>query len=116
MVPENLVDAIRTASLPEDERIMPDPNQWPIPYGYFAVGKGTDCPASHFSQMRLVFNTAFCGSVSGNRFQMDCPKQAKMFDTCNEWIKSDPDEMNEAFWKIRGVFVYEREWQRTWVN
>ena len=65
--------------------------------------------------MRLVFNLAFCGSVAGNRFQLDCPKQAKMFKTCNDWIKSDPPEINEAYWKIRGVYVYEREWKREWL-
>lgn len=116
-VPDNLIDAIATAGLEDDdEKIMPDPELWPTPYGYFAVGEGTDCPASHFRQMRLVFNTAFCGSVAGNRFQLDCPAQAKQFDTCNEYIKSAPDEMNEAYWKLRGVFVYEREWERTWLN
>jgi hypothetical protein len=64
--------------------------------------------------MRLVFNLAFCGSVAGNRFQMDCPIQAKKFKTCNDWLRSDPDELKEAYWKIRGVYVYEREWERAW--
>jgi hypothetical protein len=114
--PENLVDAIRTASDPEEERVMPDPEQWPIPYGYFGIGDGTSCSADHFRHMRLVFNLAFCGSVSGNRFHLDCKKQAEQFDTCNEWIKSDPKEMDEAYWKIRGVYVYERQWERQWVN
>lgn len=114
--PENLVDAIRTASDPLEERVMPNPEQWPIPYGYFGIGDGTSCSADHFRHMRLVFNLAFCGSVSGNRFQLDCKKQAEQFDTCNEWIKSDPKEMDEAYWKIRGVYVYERQWERQWVN
>jgi hypothetical protein len=114
--PENIIDAIRTASLADQERILPDPDLWPIPYAYFAIGVGTDCPSSHFRQMRLVFNTAFCGSVAGNRFHLDCPAQAKQFDTCNEWIKSEPAEMSEAYWKIRGVYVYERAWKKTWLN
>jgi hypothetical protein len=66
--------------------------------------------------MRLVFNLAFCGSVAGNRFHMDCKEQAKQFDTCNEWVDSDPKEMEEAYWKIRGVYVYERQWERQWVQ
>lgn len=115
-VPDNIVDSIRTASNPLEERIMPDPDQWPIPYGYFAIGEGTNCAASHFRHMRLVFNLAFCGSVAGNRFHLDCKKQSKVFDTCNEWVKSDPEEMKEAYWKIRGVYVYERQWERQWVN
>jgi hypothetical protein len=113
-VPDNLVAAIRTAS--HEDRVAPDPNLWPVPYGYFAIGEGTDCSASHFRHMRLVFNLAFCGSVAGNRYQLDCPAQAKKFNTCNEWIQSEPEEMNEAYWKIRGVYVYEREWERTWIT
>ena len=37
-VPPNLRDSIRTANLPEDQRTMPDPDLWPLPYGYFAIG------------------------------------------------------------------------------
>ena len=64
--------------------------------------------------MRLVINLAFCGSVSGNRYFMDCPKQFKQFKTCEQWVSSDPEELKEAYWKIRGVYVYEREWQKKW--
>ncbi|GKY95819.1 hypothetical protein MPSEU_000542600 [Mayamaea pseudoterrestris] len=116
-VPDNIVQSIRTAHLTDSKlRVVPNPELWPLPYAYFAVGEGTSCPASHFRNMRLVFNTAFCGSVAGNRFQMDCPAQAKQFQTCNDYLKSDPDEMDEAFWKIRGVYVYERQWERVWLH
>ena len=116
-VPDNLVQSIRTAHLTDiNLRVVPDPEQWPLPYGYFAVGDETSCPASHFKNMRLVINTAFCGSVAGNRFQMDCPAQAKEFKTCNDYLKSQPDELNESYWKIRGVYVYEREWEREWLH
>eukprot|EP00562_Extubocellulus_spinifer_P006559 CAMPEP_0178522318 /NCGR_PEP_ID=MMETSP0696-20121128/28470_1 /TAXON_ID=265572 /ORGANISM="Extubocellulus spinifer, Strain CCMP396" /LENGTH=673 /DNA_ID=CAMNT_0020153427 /DNA_START=123 /DNA_END=2141 /DNA_ORIENTATION=+ len=97
-VPQNLVDTIRTAGGPDEERVAPDPGQWGLPYGYFPIGEATNCPASHFRNMRLVFNLAFCGSVSGNRYNMDCPKQAKKYKTCNDWIKADPIELEEAYW------------------
>jgi hypothetical protein len=39
-VPENLVKAIRTASEEsESDRVMPNPEEWPLPYGYFPIGK-----------------------------------------------------------------------------
>ena len=42
-VPENLVQAIRSAHEPvEENRIMPNPEEWPLPYGYFAIGESTD--------------------------------------------------------------------------
>ena len=109
-VPPNLRDSLLTVDNDDTERVAPDTELWGLPYGYFAIGENTDCSASHFKNMRLVFNTAFCGSVAGNRYFMDCPKQRKHFPTCNKWIASDPEEMNEAYWEIRGVYVYEREW------
>ncbi len=114
-VPRNLRDALRTATN-EDEstRVAPDTNQWGLPYGHFPIGDGTNCPSGHFRNMRLVINLAFCGSVAGNRYFMDCPKQFKQFKTCEKWVESNPDELKEAYWKIRGVYVYEREWQKQW--
>ncbi|KAL9189238.1 hypothetical protein ACHAXT_011728 [Thalassiosira profunda] len=112
-VPRNLREALRTARDPETA-VAPDPNQWGLPYGHFPIGEGTNCPAGHFRNMRLVINLAFCGSVAGNRYFMDCPKKFKKYKTCNEWVKSDPEELKEAYWKIRGVYVYEREWERQW--
>jgi hypothetical protein len=110
-MPLNLVDTIRTAHLPPEKRVAPNPELWPLPYGYFTIGVGTSCPASHFQRMRLVLNTTFCGSVAGNRYFLDCPKQFRQVKTCNEWIKTDPEEMAEAYWKIRGIYVYERAWE-----
>ena len=56
---------------------------------------------------------------------MDCPALAEEFNTtnpdsgahdpvltCNAYIKSDPKAMEEAYWKIRGVYVFERAWER----
>jgi len=64
--------------------------------------------------MRLVLNLAFCGTVAGNRYFMDCPKKHKKFKTCEQWVASNPEELKEAYWKIRGVYVYERAWERQW--
>eukprot|EP00586_Coscinodiscus_wailesii_P010278 CAMPEP_0172498058 /NCGR_PEP_ID=MMETSP1066-20121228/108848_1 /TAXON_ID=671091 /ORGANISM="Coscinodiscus wailesii, Strain CCMP2513" /LENGTH=578 /DNA_ID=CAMNT_0013271175 /DNA_START=37 /DNA_END=1770 /DNA_ORIENTATION=+ len=113
-VPDNLKEAIRTNGMPVEDRVDPKPNEWGLPYGYFAVGDDTSCPSSHFKNMRLVINLALCGSVSGNRYFMDCPKQFKQFPTCNQYIKSNPKELEEAYWKIRGVYVYERQWEKVW--
>lgn len=83
-------------------------------YLFAPPGEGTNCPAEHFRNMRLVINLSFCGSVAGNRYFMDCPQKFKKFKTCNEWVASNPDELKEAYWKIRGVYVFEREWERQW--
>ena len=122
-VPENLQRAMDTAS--SDSPVAPDPPSWnALPYAYFAIGNNTGCSSDHFQNMRLVMNLAFCGNVAGNRFAKDCPALAKEFaplvqkesdssqsliDTCNAYIESNPEALKEAYWKIRGVYVYERE-------
>lgn len=118
-IPENLQESMDTAS--SWDAVLPDPESWPLPYAYFAIGEKSGCSADHFKNMRLVLNTAFCGAVAGNKFAKDCPAEAKMFDqdgdsvlTCNAYIEDQKDNLSEAYWKIRGSYVFEREmeWKR----
>lgn len=114
-VPDNLREAISSAgNLNESERVSPNPDVWGLPYGYFPIGEGTNCSSNHFANMRIIFNLAFCGSVAGNRFYIDCTEECKVFDTCDDYIKSNPKKLDEAYWKIRGVYVYQRDWVRNW--
>ena len=150
-VPENLVRAIRTASEEsESDRVMPNPEEWSVPYGYFPIGKRqidfslseviimllsstfnlaflllpfnfrtgdqTNCEQTKFRNMRLVLNTALCGSVAGNRFFIDCKNESKVYKSCDEYIKSRPEALSEAYWKIRGVYVYQRKWEKAWLG
>lgn len=116
-VPSNLRKSMDTASeTTQNNRVMPDPNEWGLPYAYFAIGEGTGCSADHFKNMHIVLNLAFCGNVAGNRFFRDCEEESKEFHveedpilSCNAWIQSNPKALEEAYWKIRGVYVYERE-------
>lgn len=114
-VPQNLKDTLKTAnSAAASKRVVPDPTTWPLPYAYFPIGIGTNCPASHFRDMHIIFNMALCGSVAGNRFFLDCPKLNEKYGSCNNYIDANTPEMDEIYWKIRGVYVYEREWVRSW--
>lgn len=129
-VPENLKGAMDTAAsaAKEQEQILPDPSEWGLPYAYFAIGDTTGCSADHFANMHIVLNLAFCGTVSGNRFFTDCPAdtvEAFRFGadgngnnndddpvkSCNAYIESIPEALDEAYWKIRGIYVFERELQ-----
>jgi Glycosyl hydrolases family 16 len=126
-IPENLEAAIDSASREPtsesafDDVVRPDPSSWEkLPYAYFAIGETTGCSADHFQNHRLIFNLAFCGAVSGNRFLSDCPELSRKFlvmdkqgnpdpvATCNAYIASNPTELKEAYWKVRGVYVYQR--------
>mmetsp|Transcript_9924 Transcript_9924/g.15283 ORF Transcript_9924/g.15283 Transcript_9924/m.15283 type:complete len:443 (+) Transcript_9924:111-1439(+) len=116
-VPDNLKAAMDTANAKDPaDRVIPDTDTWGLPYAYFAIGETTGCSADHFRDMRLVLNLAFCGNVSGNRYFGDCPAEAKEFKvkndpigSCNKFIKSEPEALSEAYWKIRGAYVYQRE-------
>lgn len=110
-IPSNLQASMDTAGT-----VVPDPNEWPLPYAYFRIGEGSGCSADHFKNMRLVLNTAFCGAVAGNKFASDCPAEAAQFNvkgdsvlTCNAYIEAQKDQLTEAYWKIRGSYVFERE-------
>eukprot|EP00525_Craspedostauros_australis_P011914 CAMPEP_0198123224 /NCGR_PEP_ID=MMETSP1442-20131203/37021_1 /TAXON_ID= /ORGANISM="Craspedostauros australis, Strain CCMP3328" /LENGTH=228 /DNA_ID=CAMNT_0043782393 /DNA_START=152 /DNA_END=838 /DNA_ORIENTATION=- len=114
-LPDNLSEILDTVNQPGSAPVEPDTDAWGLPYGYFAVGPTTGCSSEHFQNMRIVFNLAFCGAVSGNRFFGDCPAQAEQFNidynpiaTCNAYIASNPEELSEAYWKVGGVYVYER--------
>lgn len=87
-VSENLSQAICTAGEKHHaDRIMRDQDLWPLPYGYFAIGDNTDCPASHFFEYADCVQFSLCGSAAGNRFQMDCVIQAAKYKTCYDWVQ-----------------------------
>eukprot|EP00523_Entomoneis_sp_CCMP467_P007859 CAMPEP_0168720936 /NCGR_PEP_ID=MMETSP0724-20121128/1824_1 /TAXON_ID=265536 /ORGANISM="Amphiprora sp., Strain CCMP467" /LENGTH=422 /DNA_ID=CAMNT_0008767563 /DNA_START=38 /DNA_END=1306 /DNA_ORIENTATION=+ len=121
-IPQNLQDVIDTASHKDpSKRVTPNTTDWGLPYAYFAIGDTTGCSADHFKNMRIVINLAFCGTVAGNRFSRDCPDLADFpvedeedegdpWKTCVSYINSNPKELTEAYWEIRGAYVYQRSY------
>jgi hypothetical protein len=120
-VPKNLHASMKSAknqngkNQEKDEAVIPDPSTWGVPYAYFAIGQGSGCSADHFLNHHIVINLAFCGTVAGNRFAHDCPALYEQYNvnndsvlTCNAYIDSDPEALSEAYWKIRGVYFYQR--------
>jgi hypothetical protein len=118
-IPTNLQQSMKRAQKnnnKDDNTVVPDPSTWGVlPYAYFAIGDGTGCSADHFVNHHIVINLAFCGTVAGNRFQHDCPALYQQYNvnndsvlTCNAYIDSNPSALDEAYWKIRGVYLYQR--------
>eukprot|EP00536_Pseudo-nitzschia_multiseries_P017387 jgi/Psemu1/314456/fgenesh1_kg.1526_\ len=121
-IPDNLRDALDSESGKSEggsESVRPDPETWPTPYAFFAIGSGSGCPSERFQNHRLVFNLAFCGQVAGNRFARDCPALYEKYNvnndsiaTCNAYLDSDDARAwldAEAYWKLNGVYLYQRE-------
>ena len=93
---------------------QPDPTKWGLPYGFFSLNPNT-CPASHFRNMNLIFNVAFCGSVAGAKFAVDCPEMFEKYGSCEKYVDSEEGKRNIARygqWEIEGVHIYEREWEK----
>ena len=86
-------------------------DDWGLPYGYFPIGDNSNCPSSHFRNMHVVFNLAFCGTVAGNRFKLDCPSEAAEYETCEAYV-NDEENVEGAYWLIDGM----RVWQRKFVE
>jgi hypothetical protein len=118
-LPKNLIETMDSADQSNGKKtdvVTPDPSSWGVPYAYFAIGGGSGCSADHFLNHHLVINLAFCGTVAGNRFQQDCPALYEQYNvhndsvlTCNAYIDSNPEVLSEAYWKIRGVYLYQQE-------
>lgn len=84
---------------------QPDPEGWGPAFSYFRIDEGI-CDPAHFQQMRLVFDTTFCGDMGGPTFAGSCPQQAAQGLRCEEFVRLHPEEMTEAYWSISGLDVY----------
>lgn len=84
-------------------RDNPDPDTWPTPYAYFHLG--SDCPASHFSQHKIIFDLTFCGDWAGAVFGSQCPGKG----SCNSYVQNNPSAFRDAYWLINSLKVYHKK-------
>ena len=91
------------AKIPTDiDSKTPNPSGWGQPTAQFAGECDID---AHFKDHNLIFNTAFCGQWAGRVWKDGaCAARAA---TCEEFVAKNPREMEEAYWLIRSVRVYE---------
>eukprot|EP00039_Didymoeca_costata_P021053 m.343255 g.343255 ORF g.343255 m.343255 type:complete len:338 (-) comp22566_c0_seq1:29-1042(-) len=80
----------------------PDPNTFGEPYAAFPFGDW--CPASHFQDHSLIFDLTICGDWAGAVFAASCSHTGT---SCNDYVLKNPSSMNEAFWLINSVKVYQ---------
>ena len=103
--PENLLRALK-------KREAPAPDAWPLPYAYFRLDADGGCAPSHFRNLRLVVNLAFCGAVAGTKFHLDCPRLStrpqRTVQDCEAYVRGDAAAMDEAFWEINGIQVFRK--------
>ena len=97
----------------------PTPDSWKPPFAYFHLGQdhtksGSGCSPSHFKNMHLVLNLAFCGAVAGQKFWQDCPhlssgNQSRTIVDCESHLKNNPTALNEAYWSINSIHVFRKK-------
>jgi hypothetical protein len=85
----------RTAAIPSDltansDSGQPTPDKWGAPLAFFKGGSGCDID-SHFKNMNLAFNTAFCGDWAGNQQLWNAdPVCGKLAPSCNAYVAANP--------------------------
>ncbi|PGH31007.1 endo-1,3(4)-beta-glucanase [[Emmonsia] crescens] len=80
----------------------PDPSAWARPIAHF-----TGCEFDKFFQkQRIIFNTAFCGDWAKGTWNDDGGCAAKA-NTCEDYVKNNPQAFAEAYWSINYMKVYQ---------
>ncbi|KAI7858617.1 beta-1,3-1,4-glucanase [Circinella umbellata] len=95
------------ANIPKDivnnSNKHPNPKLWGIPSANFPFDPNY-CTFRSFSKLKIIINTTFCGDWAGNSTiykKHNCPGQ-----NCIDFIRKNPNKLNEAYWRIRSIKVY----------
>lgn len=82
----------------------PSTASFPTPLASFS-GKGCDF-AESFKDMVLIINTDFCGDWAGKVWAASGAQKATGVDSCDAYVKQNPEKFTEAFWEIASIKVY----------
>ena len=87
-----------------DNLTAPDLSTWGTPMAHFS-GSGCDF-TQRFKDLKIIFNTAFCGEWAGKEWDT-CAKKTAV-STCNDFVQDNPDAFQEAYWEIAGLKWFEK--------
>eukprot|EP01047_Picozoa_sp_COSAG01_P039624 COSAG01_NODE_3285_length_6309_cov_2.105153_8_plen_242_part_00 len=105
---------------------VPSPRSWAKkPYAFWQLDD--TCPATHFQQQSIIFDTTFCGDASARQFSGQCkaeieaalpsdplgpqpsdPAKLQAWQTgkCANYIAQNPAKLSEAYWLVNQVSVF----------
>jgi len=93
-----------TAGIPADimdsHRKSVDPSNWGVPVAHFSSSNTCNLKEK-LKPMKIVMNLTFCGGFAGHTF---VPGGTL---ACEEWVRNNPAEFREAYWKVYGLRIYE---------
>lgn len=83
----------------------PSPSQnWGPPTSVFT---GPDFNMDdHFKNLRIVFDTTFCGDWAGNNWN-ETASCAALAPTCEEYVSKNPGAFVEAYWAVNTLQVFQ---------
>jgi hypothetical protein len=96
------------AQISNSSSSSPDPSSWGVPIAKFA-GEGCDWE-ERFKDLRIIFNTAFCGDWAGAEevWASSCAAKTGV-DKCEDYVRDHPEAFEEAYWEIKGLRWFEPE-------
>ncbi|KAI1393936.1 glycoside hydrolase family 16 protein [Hypoxylon trugodes] len=84
--------------------VGPNPSSWGPPQAIFG---GSSCsPDEFFFNMSLVLNINFCGDYADNIWGK-ADQCNQLAPTCEEYVASNPDSFQGAYWDINFIDVYQ---------
>ncbi|KAF1946651.1 hypothetical protein EJ02DRAFT_440928 [Clathrospora elynae] len=83
----------------------PDPSIWSTPMARF---DGADCDfTERFENLKIIFNTAFCGEWAGKEWDKSCAKKTGV-STCEAYVCDNPAAFTEAYWEAAGLKWFQK--------
>jgi hypothetical protein len=80
----------------------PNPSTWGKPAAKFAGACDID---KMFAEQKIIIDTTFCGQWAGGEWEDgSCAKKA---NTCEEYVRDNPEAFTEAYWEINALKVYQ---------
>lgn len=83
----------------------PDPSKWGAPFSSWG-GSGCDID-SNFNNLRLVFDTTFCGDFGDATWSAGTCASRTRTTACDAYVASNPGAFANAYWDVNSVKVYQ---------
>jgi len=81
----------------------PSPSEnWGPPSSVFSGDFNMD---DHFKNLKIVFDTTFCGDWAGNTWNTS--QCASLAPTCEEYVSNNPAAFAEAYWAVNTLQVFQ---------
>lgn len=84
-----------------------DPSTFGTPLAKFQ-GQGCDF-TERFKNMRVIFDTTFCGEWAGNEWEQSTCAAKTGAATCEEYVQNNPEVFADAYWEIGALKWFEKQ-------